>query len=183
MGRDQIEANNARFALALERGDAAAAAPAYTDDAQLLAPNAAPIRGREQVEAFWKGGIQMGTGSFTRNPGGGEAGRCCLRGQPVRLTHPAGRQRIDHRCRQVRRDPPPPTRAWKWAVDIFKLRCPIHLAAPSACSEAPTVGCRRAPTWRAAGHTADTVLRVRAGLQEQPRLSHWGRPPGSRFEP
>jgi hypothetical protein len=38
--------------------------------------------------------------------------------------------------------------------------------------------CRRAPTWLAAGHTVDTVLRLRAGVQEQARQSHCGRRPG-----
>jgi ketosteroid isomerase-like protein len=101
MVRDQIEANNARFALALERGDAAAAAPANTDDAQLLAANAAPIRGREEVEAIWKGGIQMGIRATSletlevekRVDVAYEVGRYALLIQ-------ARRQRIDHRGRQ-----------------------------------------------------------------------------------
>jgi ketosteroid isomerase-like protein len=126
MVRDQIEANNARFALALERGDAAAAAPANTDDAQLLAANAAPIRGREEVEAIWKGGIQMGIRATSletlevekRVDVAYEVGRYALLIQPddSESTTEVGNDVVIHR-RQ-------PNGSWNWAVDIFNSDAP-----------------------------------------------------------
>src|SRR5262245_5678780 len=35
-------------------------ASAYTDDADLMAPNARPLRGTAAIAEFWRGGIEMG---------------------------------------------------------------------------------------------------------------------------
>ncbi len=55
-----IEAANVRFGEAVRAGDAAALAMLYTEDARILPPNSEMIQGREGVEAYFGGGIQMG---------------------------------------------------------------------------------------------------------------------------
>jgi len=48
------------LAEALARGDAAAAAALYADDGTLLTSAAELIRGRGQIEAYWREGIAFG---------------------------------------------------------------------------------------------------------------------------
>jgi uncharacterized protein (TIGR02246 family) len=45
---------------AYNRGDAAAMAALYTEDGQLLAPNAPTMTGREAVQGFWQAVMDMG---------------------------------------------------------------------------------------------------------------------------
>src|SRR6266542_2751613 len=59
--RSAIEATNARFVEAANRGDTASIAALYTEDAVLLAPNAAMLRGRQAIKGFFDGLVeQMG---------------------------------------------------------------------------------------------------------------------------
>lgn len=57
---DAIAQSNRRFVEAATRGEARAMASLYTDDADLLPPNAAALRGQAAIERFWQGGIEMG---------------------------------------------------------------------------------------------------------------------------
>ena len=58
--RQAIEEGNAKFGEAVRKGDGAAIAALYTEDATLLPPDSDMIKGRGGIEAFWKGGLQMG---------------------------------------------------------------------------------------------------------------------------
>ena len=58
--RQQIEQAAARFGETFTRGDAAAVAAMYDTAAVVLAPNAPPMRGRQNIEAFWSGARQQG---------------------------------------------------------------------------------------------------------------------------
>ncbi len=58
--RKAIENGNVKFGEAVRQADAAAIAALYTDDATLLPPNSEMIKGRPGIEAFWKGGLDMG---------------------------------------------------------------------------------------------------------------------------
>ncbi len=51
---------NRDFAAALNGKDAKRAASYYTVDAVLYPPNEEPVRGREAIEAYWKGAIETG---------------------------------------------------------------------------------------------------------------------------
>lgn len=55
-----IEGANAEFGEAVRMADAVAIAGLYTEDARLLPPNSEMIEGKEGIEAFWGGGLQMG---------------------------------------------------------------------------------------------------------------------------
>lgn len=54
----------AALVTAVQRGDAAAAADAYTGDAKLLTPAPELIRGRADIEAYWRTGIAVGVSSL-----------------------------------------------------------------------------------------------------------------------
>ncbi len=58
--RQQIEQAVARFVEAFNRGDAAAVAALYDTAGVVLAPNAPPMRGRQNIEALWAGARQQG---------------------------------------------------------------------------------------------------------------------------
>jgi len=51
---------NRDFASALNAKDAKLAASLYTEDAVLLPPGEAIVRGRANIEAYWKGAIESG---------------------------------------------------------------------------------------------------------------------------
>lgn len=48
------------LAVALERGDVAAASACYADDARLLIPDAGLIQGRKAIEGYWATGLAVG---------------------------------------------------------------------------------------------------------------------------
>ncbi len=50
----EIEKLNARFAELFNNGDAAGVAAMYTEDAVVLPPGAGIIKGRNDIQAFWK---------------------------------------------------------------------------------------------------------------------------------
>lgn len=55
-----IEAQVAGFVATFNRGDAAGVAALYTEDAKLLPPNADVMSGRDAIQAFWQGAMDMG---------------------------------------------------------------------------------------------------------------------------
>ena len=58
--REAISAGNKRFMETFERGDAAGMATLYTENGQLLPPNTDIVSGRQGIQAFWQGAIDMG---------------------------------------------------------------------------------------------------------------------------
>ena len=58
--RAAVEAGNAAFVAAFLRGDAAAVAGLYTEDAKLIPPGGEVAAGRPAIEAFWKATIASG---------------------------------------------------------------------------------------------------------------------------
>jgi uncharacterized protein (TIGR02246 family) len=58
--RKAIENENLKFGEAVHQGDGAAIGALYTDDAAILPPNGEMIKGKAAIEAFWKGGLEMG---------------------------------------------------------------------------------------------------------------------------
>ena len=118
--------NNRRFVAAAARGDAAGMAAVYAADAELLAPDTEPLRGRESIERFWQGGIEMGicaidleTLALEASDGiAYETGRWTLRMGPdcEEPTNEAGKYVVLHR-RQA-------DGTWRRAVEIFNWNAP-----------------------------------------------------------
>ena len=61
--RDAIVAANEKFVAAFNKGDAAGVAALYTEQGQLLPPNADFMIGRQANQAFWQGAMDMGIAS------------------------------------------------------------------------------------------------------------------------
>ena len=59
-----MEAGHEAFMTTFNCGDAAGVAALYTEDAQLLPPNADFVTGRAAVEAFWQGLMDRGIKSM-----------------------------------------------------------------------------------------------------------------------
>lgn len=58
--RKAIEEANLKFGDAVRQGDAAGLAALYTEEATILPPNSEMIQGRQGIEEFWSGIIQVG---------------------------------------------------------------------------------------------------------------------------
>lgn len=63
--RNAIASANERFMAAFNQGDAAGVAALYTEDGQLLPPNSHSMRGRQAIQTFWQGAMDMGIKSAT----------------------------------------------------------------------------------------------------------------------
>jgi ketosteroid isomerase-like protein len=58
--RSAIMAANEKFMTTFIRGDAAGIAALYTEGGQLLPPNSDFIAGKQAIQAFWEGAMNMG---------------------------------------------------------------------------------------------------------------------------
>ncbi len=58
--REEIERLDREFEAAYNRGDAAAVAAGYAEDATVMPPGSAMVRGRPAIEQFWRGVREMG---------------------------------------------------------------------------------------------------------------------------
>jgi len=58
--RQEIERRVGEFVAAFNRGDMAALAGLYTEDAKLLPPDSAMMTGRSAIQQFWQGARDMG---------------------------------------------------------------------------------------------------------------------------
>jgi ketosteroid isomerase-like protein len=63
-----IELERRAFVEAVGRRDARAIAELYADDARLVAPGGGPVRGRGEVAAFWRAGVDSGIVGVTLDP-------------------------------------------------------------------------------------------------------------------
>ena len=58
--REALTSANQHFMDAFKRGDAAGISALYTDEAKLLPPGNQMVSGREAIESFWRGAMNMG---------------------------------------------------------------------------------------------------------------------------
>jgi uncharacterized protein (TIGR02246 family) len=58
--KSAIDQGNRNWAIAFNKGDAAAIAQLYTEQATILPPGAAMAKGRAAIEKFWRGAIESG---------------------------------------------------------------------------------------------------------------------------
>jgi ketosteroid isomerase-like protein len=118
---EEIAHSRAALTDALGAGDAALAAAAYAADGRLLSPAAELVRGRSEIEAYWRAGIAVGLSRLELQTldlevlGGVaiEVGRYVLELGP---TTDRGKYLVLHR-RQA-------DGAWRRAVDVFNPDAP-----------------------------------------------------------
>ncbi len=63
--KSEIDAANAKWVAAFNKGDAAAVAQLYTERATALPPGAPTAKGRAAIQAFWDGAIKDGVKNVT----------------------------------------------------------------------------------------------------------------------
>ncbi len=63
--KSEIDAANAKWAAAFNKGDATAVAQFYTEQATVLPPGAPMAKGRSAIQAFWQSTIQAGYKNIT----------------------------------------------------------------------------------------------------------------------
>jgi uncharacterized protein (TIGR02246 family) len=63
--KSEIDAANAKFVAAFNKGDAAGVAELYIEQATALPPGAPMAKGRAAIQAFWQGAIQAGYKNVT----------------------------------------------------------------------------------------------------------------------
>jgi len=123
--RAAIEAANRKFIEAFNRGDAAAVAALYVDDAKLLPPNSQMLEGRRNVQTFWQGVINAGVKADNLETLQVEAGGDIAAevGRYALTARPAGGQAATDNGKYVvvwKRQ----RGAWKIAVDTWNTDAP-----------------------------------------------------------
>ena len=126
----EIDAGNERFLQELARGDAAAVASAYNEDAILLPPAGEAVRGRKAIESFWQSGIEIGVRALELEPlERGDAGQLVYEvGRYRMVLQPAEDQPTLERGAYVVLHRQDPDGSWRRAVDTFNR-------SPSQASE------------------------------------------------
>jgi len=124
--RKAIEDGGLKFMEAVRQGDAAAVAALYTEDATLLPPDAEMIMGREGIEEFWSGVIQMGLKDAVFNIvdvfGSGDL---AYEISNFTLTiQPEGQEAIEQKGKYVLVWKQTADGSWKLHVDIFNYTMP-----------------------------------------------------------
>jgi ketosteroid isomerase-like protein len=112
---------NRAFARAIARGDAAAAAAFYAEDARLLPPDGEALVGRAAAERFWRTGIEAGVRSCELETLELEAhdGTAYEIGRYTLEIDGTGDEAVIDRGKYVIVHKQQRDRSWKWAVDIF----------------------------------------------------------------
>jgi uncharacterized protein (TIGR02246 family) len=126
MVQQLIRDNNARFVEAYNRGDVAAVAALYTDDAVLLPPNLEMLRGREAIQQFWAGTRQMGVREAALETVQVEdsGDMACEIGAYTLKIQPEGGQATTDRGKYVVVWKRQGDGSWKLAVDIWNTNSP-----------------------------------------------------------
>jgi uncharacterized protein (TIGR02246 family) len=119
--RQAVEEGNAKFGEAVRKGDGAAIADLYTEDATLLPPDSDMIKGRVGIEAFWKGGLQMGIKEavLTTVDVSGAGDLAYEIGTFAVKVQPEGKEPIEQKGKYVVVWKKAPDGVWKLHVDIW----------------------------------------------------------------
>jgi len=62
--RDAFTSICQQFQKSFNQGDVEGLASLYTEDAEILSPNRDIVEGKNAVQAFWQGALEMGIKSF-----------------------------------------------------------------------------------------------------------------------
>ncbi|MCI0693058.1 SgcJ/EcaC family oxidoreductase [candidate division KSB1 bacterium] len=125
--RKAIEAGNAKWVEAFNRGDAAGVAALYTDNAALLPPNSEMIQGRQGIQNFWNGGFQMGLkdAALTTVDVGGNGDTAFEIGKYTLKIQPAGQEGMSDSGKYVVVWKRQVDGTWKLHADIWNSSMPM----------------------------------------------------------
>jgi len=115
-----------RFMEAFHRGDAAAAADFYTEDAKILPPNMEMVSGKQAIQAFWKMGMDMGVRKINLETveAGYDGDIAYERGVSTVTIQPEGGQERTERGKYLVVLKRQADGSWKVAVDIWNSDLP-----------------------------------------------------------
>jgi uncharacterized protein (TIGR02246 family) len=126
--RAEIEQAAVRFSEAFNRGDVAALAVMYDTGAVVLAPNAPPMRGRQNIEAFWAGARQQGfkTVSLVVNSVEVIGNHAIELGSYTLVIQPPGQGEMTDRGKYMVLWRRQPDGSWKLYRDVFNTSMPAR---------------------------------------------------------
>ena len=124
--RKAIENGNLKFGEAVRQGNGAAIAALYTDDATLMPPNSEMINGKSGIEAFWKGGLEMGIRDavLTTVEVLGMGDLACEIGQYKLKIQPGGQAALEDNGKYIVIWKRQADGSWKLHVDIWNTSMP-----------------------------------------------------------
>lgn len=124
--RKMIEEESDKWMEAYNRGDAAAVAAMYADDAKVLPPNIAMVQGRTGIQEFWSGAMQMGLKDvrLTTVDVGGSGDTAYEIGNYSVTIQPEGGEGIRDSGKYVVVWKRQSDRTWKLVVDIWNSSMP-----------------------------------------------------------
>ena len=123
----EIQRATSTLVRSLEHGDASSAARVYTEDARVLAPAGELIRGRAEIEAYWRAGIVLGLSTvvFERRLIAAVAGKVIEIGRYAVAAKAARNGRIVYRGTYLALHAQVADGSWCRAVDVFNADEPL----------------------------------------------------------
>ena len=124
--RQAIEEANVKFGDAIRQGDATALAALYTEDAALLPPDSDMIQGKQGIEEFWSGGLQMGIKDavLTTLDVSGSGDLAYEIGKVALTIQPEGQEPMEQKGKYVVVWKQQEDGSWKLHVDIWNSSIP-----------------------------------------------------------
>jgi len=124
--RKAIENGNLKFGEAVRQDNGAAIAALYTDDATLMPPNSEMIKGKSGIEAFWKGGLEMGIKDavLTTVEVLGMGDLACEVGQYKLKIQPGGQTTLEDNGKYIVIWKKQTDGSWKLHIDIWNTSLP-----------------------------------------------------------
>ncbi len=121
-----IQDTNNQFLEALAKGDAAGCADVYPEDGKLLPTNSPILTGRQAIQEFWQGAINMGVkGATLQTVELDEQGDTAIEiGAYTLDIQPEGADAMKDVGSYVVVWKSQSDGSWKWAVDIFNTDLP-----------------------------------------------------------
>ena len=126
MVEQELKDGTKRFVEAFNRGDAAACADFYTDDAKILPPNMEMVNGKQAIKAFWESAKAMGVRSMNLETVevGIDGDLAYERGISTVTIQPEGAQASTRRGKYIVILKRQTDGEWKLAVDIWNTDLP-----------------------------------------------------------
>ena len=126
MVEQELKDGTKRWVEAFNRGDTAAVADFYTEDAKILPPNMEMVNGKQAIKAFWEGARAMGMRSMSLETleVGIDGDLAYERGISTVTIQPEGAQASTRRGKYIVILKRQTDGEWKLAVDIWNTDLP-----------------------------------------------------------